>query len=188
MQTQKEFANELKETVNKLMGERYRVEMHRTEKVNVETVCALVISNGRSNISPSFYIEKLYSDYQQGKATIQKMAESIVHTYFHNTNLFVKEKEFKTHFNDMKWIKKRLFLQLINSSKNRKLLKNYIYMDFSGLSLVLYVMISNDEDGIGKVRITKAMLDNFGWKEKKILSYALKNTIRLFPYEEFPFT
>ena len=178
MQTQKQFAKELKETIKKLIGEEYKVEIYRTEKVNIEKVHALVIFNSEDKVSPTFYIEKFYKKYQQGKATIQEMAESIVHTYQCNTNLFRLQKD----FNNGEWMKEHLFLQLINSSKNRKLLQNSVYMDFGEFALVLYVMVSNDEEGLYKLKVTTDMCQRFGWNEKDILNYALENTMHLFPY------
>lgn len=186
MQTQKGFTKELKETVNKLIGANYKVEVHSIEKINIGTVHALIILNSGSNVSPSFYIEELYKSYLQGKATIEEMAKDIVESYCHNIILSIKENRPEIYFNDREWVQERLFLQLINSSKNKKLLKDSIHMNFNELSLVLYIIAADDESGICKVRVTKAMLDNFGWDEKDILSYALENTVRLFPYEEFP--
>lgn len=58
MQTQKEFTKKLKETVNRLIGTNYKVEVHSIEKINIGTVHALVILNSGSNVSPSFYIEE----------------------------------------------------------------------------------------------------------------------------------
>lgn len=185
MQTQKEFTKELKETVNRLIGKDYRAEVRPIEKINIGTVHALIISNSGSNVSPSFYIEELYKSYLQGKATIEEMAKDIVEAYCHNIILSIKENRPEIYFNDREWVKERLFLQLINSSKNKKLLKDSIHMDFKELSLVLYIMATDDENGIGKVRVNKAMLDHFKWAEKDILSYALENTVSLFPYEEF---
>lgn len=186
MQTQKEFTKELKETVNKLIGANYRAEVHSIEKVNIGTLQALVILGNDSNISPSFYIEELYKSYLQGKATIEEMAKDIVESYCHNIILSIKENRPEIYFNDREWVQERLFLQLINSSKNKKLLKDSVHLDCNELSLVLYILATDDESGIGKVRVTKSMLDNFRWDEKNILSYALENTVSLFPYKEFP--
>lgn len=186
MQTQKEFTKELKETVNRLIGKDYRAEVRPIEKINIGTVHTLIISNGGNNVSPSFYIEELYSIYQQEKATVEEIAENIVNTYFNHINSSMKENKLESCFQDKTWVKERLFVQLINSSKNKKLLKDSIYMDFKELSLVLYIMATDDENGIGKVRVNKAMLDHFKWAEKDILSYALENTVSLFPYKEFP--
>lgn len=185
MQTQKEFTKELKETVNKIIGKDYRAEVRPIEKINIGTVHSLIISNGDNNVSPSFYIEELYSIYQQEKATVEEIAENIVNTYFNHINSSMKENKLESCFQDKTWVKERLFVQLINSSKNKKLLKDSIHMDFKELSLVLYIMATDDENGIGKVRVNKAMLDHFKWTEKDILSYALENTMNLFPYEEF---
>ena len=182
MQTQKQFAKELKETIKKLIGEEYKVEIYRTEKVNIEKVHALVIFNSENIVSPTFYIEKLYKKYQQGEATIQEMAESIVEVYCHNIIKSIKGNGLETHFNDKEWVKERLFLQLINSSKNKGLLNDTVHADYADLSLMLNVMVSNDEEGLYKLKVTTDMCQRFGWNEKDILNYALENTMHLFPY------
>lgn len=186
MQTQKEFAKELKKVVNKLMGEEYKVEIHCTEKVNVETLHALVIVNSDRAVSPTFYIEDLYKDYLQKRITVQEIAEYIVHAYNSHTSLPVKENELKACLNDSTWMKERLFLKLINSDKNKGLLNNSIYMDFQEFALILYIMVSNDENGVAQIRVTTKICEHFGWNEKNILNYAMENTVQLFPYKEIP--
>ena len=187
MVTQKGFTEELKETVNRLMGGEYRVQIHCIEKANIGTVHMLTIRDNKHDVSPSFYIEEFYKAYQNGKASVKDIAEEITHIYKHSdsTNLQMRE-TLQMGFNSKEWVKERLFLQLINSSKNERLLQDSVYMDFKGLSLVLNAMATCDERRIGKIRITKAMFKEFGWQKEEILDYALKNTMKLFPYEVTP--
>lgn len=184
MITQKEFTKKLKETVNTLIGKSYRVEVRLMEKINIGTVHTLVILDGDSNVSPSFYIEQLYSSYQQGEATVEEMAQIVVNAYY-NASPSMRN-EIATYLNDSEWIKERLFLQLINRSKNKKLLKDSIHIDFQELSLVVYIKISEDIKGVCKSRLTKTLCRHFEWNEKEILDYALENTSYLFPYRISP--
>lgn len=186
MQTQKGFTSELREAVNRLMGDGYRVEVHSIEKVNLGTVHALVILDSDNSVSPNFYIEELYSRYLQGTSTIEKIAEDTVNAYFHNINLLMNENELVMHFEDSGWVKKRFFLQLINNSTNKTLIEDSIHMDFKELSLVLYILVANNKDGISKARVTRALLDKFRWDKKETLDYALENTARLFPFKICP--
>lgn len=175
-----EFAKELRETVNRLMGENYMAEIRCVEKNNIGTIHMLVIINEKHDVSPSFNIEKLYNNYQQNEVTVEEIAEKIVDTYYN-----IKTNKIETYFGDKEWVRKRLFLQLINGNKNEKLLKDSIHISLNKLALVLYVMVADDENGISKAKVTKSMCEIFGWNEKEILNYALKNTMKLFPYEEF---
>ena len=181
MQTQKEFTESIiKEVEN--MGNGYNVKVLGTEKINMGRLHALVILKDGVNLSQNFYIEELYRDYQSGRMTIREMAGRIASSCYNNTDSIEELKGLGKYINDKEWAEERLFLQLINSSNNKSLLENSVYMDFNGLSLVLYVLAADNKASICRARVTKAMCQNYGWDEKEILDYALENTVRLFPY------
>lgn len=185
MQAKKEFTKELIKTVNSLMGDGYRAEIHCIEKINTGKLHALIILNGENCVSPNFYIDGFYKDYRDGKATIDGIAKSIVNVYYNNSCIQAGGSIHKC-LDDREWVEERLFLQLINTRKNRGLLKDSLYIDFKGLSLVLYIMAMDNGEGLCKIRVTKAMCQKFGWNEKETLHYALENTEKLFPYSVFP--
>ena len=186
MYTKKEFTDELLKTVNSLMGDGYRAEIHCVEKINTGKLQALVILNSESCISPNFYIDGFYSDYQNGKAALDKIAKNIINIYYNNTCTSKEGFYIQEHFNDREWMEERMFLQLINTSKNKELLKDSLHTDFKGLSLVLYIIAADNDEGLCKVRVTKPMCRKYGWDEREILHYALKNTEKLFPYIIMP--
>lgn len=185
MQTKKEFMEELVKTINSLMGDGYRAEIHCIEKINTGKLHALIILNGENCVSPNFYIDGFYKDYRDGKAIIDGIAKSIVNVYYNNSCMQAGGSIHKC-LDDREWVEERLFLQLINTTKNRGLLKDSLYIDFKGLSLVLYIVAMDNGEGLCKIRVTKAMCQKFGWNEKETLHYALENTEKLFPYSVFP--
>lgn len=186
MYTKKEFTEKLVKTVNSFMDDSCRAEIRYVEKINTGKVQTLVISNAGSCISPNFYIDGFYKDYMDGKAALDRMAEDIVKIYHNNTCMPAIGINIQECFNNREWLEERMFLQLINSGKNKELLKDSLYIDFKGLSLVLYVMVMEDGEGLAKARVTKAMCRKYGWDESGILRYALKNTEKLFPYIVMP--
>lgn len=182
MQTQNEFTKNITKEIENIMGSGYKVKILNTEKVNTGRFHALIILKDGTNISQNFYIEELYRDYQSGRMTIREMAGRIASSCYNSTDSIEELKGLGKYINDKEWAEERLFLQLINSSKNKSLLENSVHMDFNGLSLVLYVLAADNKTSMCKARITKAMCQNYGWDEKEILDYALENTARLFPY------
>lgn len=182
MQTQKEFTESIIKEVENIMGNGYNVKVLGTEKINMGRLHALVILKGGVNFSQNFYIEELYRDYQSGRMTIREMAGRIASSCYNNTDSIEELKGLGKYINDKEWAEERLFLQLINSRKNKSLLENSVHMDFNGLSLVLYILAADNKTSMCKARVTKAMCQNYGWDEKEILDYALENTARLFPY------
>ncbi len=186
MQAKKEFTKELIKTVNSLMGDGYRAEIRCVEKINTGKLDVLIILNAESFISPNFYIDGFYSDYKNGKSTLKEIAKYIINIYHNNTGTLKDGCYIHEFINDKEWLEERMFLQLINTSKNKELLKDSLYMDFNGLSLVLYIMVMDNNEGLCRARVTKAMCQKFGWNEKQILHYALENTEKLYPYIVFP--
>ena len=182
MQTQKEFTESIIKEVENIMGNGYNVKVLGTEKINMGRLHALVILKDGANISQNFYIDELYRDYQSGRMTIREMAGRIASSCYNSTNSIEELKGLGKYINDKEWAEKRLFLQLINSRKNKSLLENSVHMDFNGLSLVLYVLAADNKAGMCRARVTKAMCQGYGWNEKEILDYALENTAKLFPY------
>lgn len=182
MQTQKEFIKRITKEVENIMGSSYNVKILNTEKVNTGRLHALIILKDGVNISQNFYIEELYREYQSGRITISEMAGRIASTCYNNTASIEELKVAGKYINDSKWAEERLFLQLINSNKNKSLMENSVYMDFNGLSLVLYILAADNKTSMCKARVTKAMCQNYGWDKKETLDYTLENTARLFPY------
>lgn len=185
MQTKKEFMEELVKTINSLMGDGYKAEIHCVEKINTGKLDALIILNAESCVSPSFYIDGFYKDYKDGKASLDGTAKDIINIYYNNTCMTASSSICKC-LDDREWMEERMFLQLINTSKNKGLLKDSLYMDFKGLSLVLYIMAVDSGKGLCKIRVTKEICKKFGWNEREILHHALENTEKLFPYNVFP--
>lgn len=164
------------------MGNGYNVKVLGTEKINMGRLHALVILKGGVNLSQNFYIKELYRDYQSGRMTIREMAGRIASSCYNNTDSIEELKGLGKYINDKEWAEERLFMQLINSRKNKSLLENSVHMDFNGLSLVLYILAADNKAGMCRARVTKAMCQSYGWNGKEILDYALENTARLFPY------
>lgn len=182
MQTQNEFTKNITKEIENIMGSGYKVKILNTEKINTGRFHALIILKDGANISQNFYIEELYRDYQSGRMTIREMAGRIASSCYNNTASIEELKGLGKYINDKEWAEERLFLQLINSSKNKSLLENSVHMDFNGLSLVLYVLAADNKAGMCRARVTKAMCQGYGWNGKEILDYALENTAKLFPY------
>lgn len=182
MQTQEEFTKSIIKEVENIIGNGYNVKILDTEKINMGRLHALVILKDGVNLSQNFYTEELYRDYQSGRMTIREMAGRIASSCYNSTDSIEELKGLGRYINDKEWAEERLFLQLINSSKNKSLLENSVHMDFNGLSLVLYVLAADNKASICRARVTRAICQGYGWNEKEILDYALGNTARLFPY------
>ncbi len=183
MYSMEEFTQKIADIANMKLGESYKVKVHTIEKINTGKQTALIIMDSRGNVSPNFYPGSFYSGYISGVYTIAKVADIVINEYHSIKGIIQDNKETAMHLSEKEWVNERLFIQLINNNQNTSFLNDAVYSDYAGLSLVLYVLVSDDGDGIAKVKVTKNMCRNFGWEEKEILAYALENTVKLFPAE-----
>lgn len=181
-----EFAQETAKAVNSRLGKWYKAEIHITEKINTGKRYALVIKDSRNNVSPNFYLDSVYSRYISGGYTAVPLAETIIREYNSVKDSIEEYGRLQKHLSEKRWMEERLFLQLVNTDKNKGFLSDAVHSDSLGLSLVLYALAADDSSGMAKVKVTKEICRGFGWDEKEILCYALRNTEKLFPVELCP--
>lgn len=181
-----EFSQKTANIIIGKLGKCYKIKTLTVEKINIGKLYSLVIINRKYNISPNFYLEEFYKKYVAGIYTIAEIAESIINEYYKMENIINDDSILATHFSEKEWVKKRLFIQLINMDRNKSFLNNAIHSDYAGLSMVLYVLVKDGSRETAKVKVTRNMCRHFGWNESDIINYALKNTIKLFPLELCP--
>lgn len=176
-----EFAQKTASVITGRLGKGYKAEMLAVEKINTGKLYALVITDGENNVSPNFYLGDFYNRYISGEYTVAETAGVIIKEYNSMERVVKENSIIAGHLSKKEWVKERLFLQLINSGRNKGFLDDAVHSDYAGLSLVLYVLVKDDGKGVAKVKVTKNMCRYFGWDEKDTINYALENTMALFP-------
>lgn len=82
---------------------------------------------------------------------------------------------------DYDLIQNKIFMKLINKSKNEPLLNDTIYKEFGDLVLVPYILVDGEDDYTSYIRIPKRLVGQWGKEEEEILENAYYNTFDLYP-------
>ena len=177
--TYDQFVNEVKENINRLLGNDVCVKNHKILKNNDIEMDAITIITRESNVSPTIYLKSYYEEYERGK-TIGEISEEICNLYFENSS--------KIHFDvdifrDFHMIKDKIVYKLINSKTNKKLLKDVPHLNFLDLSIVFYCMFDSEYLGSATALIHNIHMNMWGITVEELMKAAKMNTPRLLQYE-----
>ena len=111
-------------------------------------------------VVPCIYLE----DFFDRKMTIEETIKEIV-------DIFINRKT----------IKKNSFLEVINTSRNKKYLEEIPHRDFLDLSIVCRLKVSTGKDGMSSTVLSKGLIKHLGMTEEEVFSYAYENTKKIMP-------
>lgn len=174
----KKFLEEIKQAVRSIAGEDYRIELVDMEKNNNMVYTGMVIGNRTETISPTIQLETFYEAYLHG-VPIQKIAEDIFDwvQQDHNTR-----PDIPTDFYHFEKFREKIIFRLVNTEKNRELLKKMPSVPvYENLSLIFVIILQNDEDGVKTVRISNQLMKTWNVEADELYRIALENTPRLLP-------
>lgn len=140
---------------------------------------------GKTKIAPCIYLETYFEMYQMDNdlgATLQDLANMVVETMekMEEKRFLINEVE---HIRDS--LQERIYFRLVNTGKNKELLKTVPHREFLDLSIVYNLLFDNgnaDGETADSVAIvTNDMLHYLQVDEEQLFTMAQKNTEKLFP-------
>jgi len=152
------------------------VEMRDVVKNNGIHMESLIIRKEKQNISPNFYLNQFYEEYLQGKS-IQEVAEQIVRLHEHSLQECENLKIDFTYEN----CRDKIVLRLASCEWNQEILEGIPHIPFLDMVIVFYVVLRVEEDGIGSVRISNQLQEQWDISTKSLFVLALENSQRIFP-------
>lgn len=178
IQTYEQFQIEIKEKLEDILGEAYKVEINQILKNNDIELVAIIIKDEKNSISPNIYIEDYYDWYLDG-TKIEDIVNFIIDAHFS----YLKEWDEEVYIEGFEWekVKDGIFYRLINRDKNKKLLQDVPHLLYLDLAITFNYLLSDAPVGQSFVRITKSHMKEWGIKLKELRDAAIKNTPKLFP-------
>ncbi len=170
------FYKLMKETMVRLVPGDMEVGFERITKQNRKGLHACTVVRKGCAASPTFYFEDLYDAYRSG-IPVEEIAESLFR--------FARENSLKSlpgniDMEDYECVRKNLGLTVIGEERNRDYLKDIIHEKIEDLAL-LPVIFTNDECGLGNIKIKKEFLTYWGVTEKELIREAKINAPDLMP-------
>lgn len=84
-------------------------------------------------------------------------------------------------------VKNKIFFRLLNTKKNLGFLKDKVHFEILDLSMVICILIKNNENRIGSIPVQNSLLALWGVSVEEVKVQAEKNTPLLFPFRVLPF-
>ena len=166
-----EFLDAVRDYINE-KSSNVRVSVHTALKNNGVRLSGLSFNREGYNASPTVYMENYYNEYKEG-ADVSDIGDRLISIYRENDLAVRLDMSF---FEDFSSVKDRLFIKLINRSKNAEFLKEAPYEEFLDLAIVAYVRVYDKRIGNGLIMVRNEHLKLWQKDAKTVLDAAKKNT------------
>ncbi len=171
-----EFLHALTETMQRMLGSSYTVSYMPIRKNNGVNRQSVIISDHVHNTSPCFPTES-YFELCHSPKDIPAIAEDILRAY---------RQEARQDFS-AKWaldkdaLLSRVVFKMVNTAKNKELLKNIPHKDIGALSLSLipYLLIDRENEQPATALLYNRHIELCNLSEKELFPHAWKNTASL---------
>lgn len=174
------FTTLVQREVEKRAGENYRVKLNDVMKNNGVVLRGITLMQDDSNISPTIYLNPYYDAYENGDTTLGTVIDEVIDTYERNKiNRSIDMKFFLNY----ETVRSRIIFKLVNTEKNRELLRDVPYIPFHDLSIVFQCLVSEERFGNASILIHNVHLQLWKVNARELYECALENTPLLQGYE-----
>ena len=174
------FTTLVQREVETRAGENYRVKLNDVMKNNGVVLRGITLMQDDSNISPTIYLNPYYDAYENGDTTLGTVIDEVIDTYERNKiNRSIDMKFFLNY----ETVRSRIIFKLINTEKNRELLRDVPYIPFHDLSIVFQCLVSEERFGNASILIHNVHLQLWKVNARELYECALENTPLLQGYE-----
>ena len=176
-----DFAEMVRASMEVRLGEGHDISIEKVTKNNGRKLTGIIIRKDRSNAAPAMYVDQPYDEYLSG-VDFGKIVDGMVISYENSKTL-----SFDTgSIMDYAAIKDRICLKLVNTAKNKDMLKKTPSVPLLDLSAVFYIILSQDEGNTASVTVTDRMAKAWGVGVKDLYAAAKANSKRMLPAEAAP--
>ena len=133
--------------------------------------------SGRSNMSPTIYLESYFEAYSSGRE-MDLIIEDIIKVY-QGSNI---EIDFHPDYLlDYNKAKERIVFKLVNKERNKELLKGVPFVEYLDLAIIFYYLVNDSNLGFASIVIRNEMLESWQVTVEELNIVARENTPKLMP-------
>ena len=172
------FTKHVVEHITEAVCQGQKVVLQPVVKNNGTVYDGLIILDPILNISPTIYLNPYYHRYLNG-VSMEDIYEDILRTYYEN----LPKKDFDVSlFKDFKKAKERIVFKLVNTERNKELLKLIPHVEFQDLALVFLCTITDFMDNYATILIYNEHLSLWNINTDDLYHIAMENTPKLHPH------
>ena len=149
-------------------------------KINEEKDTLLIMPQNENGMvaMPNIYLDDMYQDFCQHQ-DIDEILNVIATIVLQYTGSFSREKVNLK----LKERKNAIVMNLINTRRNRELLRQVPHKEMMDLSIVYRIIVQQGEHGMMTVLVDNRILNELGFTQEELEQLAYQNTSRMFPAE-----
>ena len=166
-----EFTEEVAELLAEKFGGGCRVKAVEMLKNNGVVWHGVNISEEGRRICPCVYVDGYYDGYENGCLQMEDIVEDIIE----NSRECGDDDFDVTLFEEYGKAEPRLRGKLVNTEKNREMLKDMPHREFLDLSLIYYVEICMNCGGLGNILVKTEYMERWGREEEELYRAVVKN-------------
>ena len=166
------FKKVIAEKIIGIVNADFTVELTDVTKNNGTMICGLTIQNPESNIAPVIYLNDYYDMYKAGKCELEEVVNNILWIY--STHRMEKPVNVSI-FTDYNRCKSTLACKLVNTEKNKGLLRHVPHVNFFDLSIVFVSVLSEKHSSRASVLIRNDHLQLWGITQGTLAKDAFHN-------------
>ena len=178
-----EFQERVMNELIDYLPERYsdcQLELHQVPKLN-EVLTGIAIKpkvQGKSFIAPTFYMERLYAQYEETGSFEQTMADQAV--YLEESIKYIPKNILSMDFSK---VKEKIVFQIVNTAENEAMVSKCPHRNFEDLSVVYRAITGIGKSGVSGFLITNDIAEAESLTEEELYDLAYANTKKLFPFK-----
>lgn len=176
------FLESIKSSVQQKLGTELQVMIHPIMKNNGNVFDGLSILSPASPFSPTVYLNAYYDEAERG-LPLSVITEQIVLLYEEQTPL---PESLSKELGDLDSVKDKIAYKIIGVPANTGLLPDVPHLIFLDLALVLYLIVSENEDGQMIALIHNEHLRMWNVTKETLFTLADRNTPLMLPPRILP--
>lgn len=174
----KTFMGQVSERIQKRLGKEYQVTVVANLKNNSTRVNGIVLTQRGNRVSPTIYIDDLFTQYKEADMDMDEIEQEIMSRYERSMetvdDIFHLDME-KEECED------KIIFRLVSREWNQQWLAEMPYIPFLDMAITFHLVVGISESYMQTIRITKELQKMWGISVEMLLKLAKKNTERLLP-------
>lgn len=168
----KEFRTVISDCIKCKVGDAYTIIENDAIKNNGIILHGITFKRSEGNIFPTIYLERYKREYEKGKS-IEEIAQMIIS----DEKSARIENEFNADFfRDYNSVRDKLYVKLVNTEKNKKIIDDIPSREFMDLSMVVYCEVESIINMDASILVKNEHIEMWGVDKDELIDLAYENT------------
>lgn len=172
-------AEELVNLISEKLGEDFEVVCSSVQKNNSVMLDGITIREKGRIVAPTIYLNDILKG-NEDEEDIEDIADMVVDSY---ESWMEGTQELNPEYFTIENMRDKIIYRMVNYEMNREMLETTPHLRYKDLAVYFCCLIRIDSQGLGTVRITESIREDWDVSVEQLREYAVSNTPELLPFE-----